>query len=130
MIIVPGHLARPKKNNELSLCEKAGVLKCISDGYSIRTLGAKYNISTVLVSIIEKHKLEIETSIMQNELLCKKILILRKTIAYNVNILMWRYFLELRIRNKPISGQLLKEKAKFFTEALGIVINLPSAKSQ
>ena len=80
----------------------------------------KYQISVGQVAAINKLKDLIDNACLSNEPLSKKRLILKNTKCHDVNELMYEWFKQCRTRNIPISGPIIKERAKKYADALGI----------
>ena len=65
----------------------------------------------------KKSKRKIDEAIEDNEQPDRKRLMVRKTANYDINVLMWKWFQEVRKRNIPLSGPVIKAKAlKYATD--------------
>ena len=113
-------LSFPKKYNELTLDKKVEVIDKIENGASYRTLAKEYKISTGQIVNIMKRKLDIIDSFNSSDPLDKKRILTKKTANAKLNDLIHKYFIEVRSRNLPINGPIIKEKAKLFATELGV----------
>ena len=109
------------KTNELTLQQKNEVLLRIEKKIPYRAIAAEFKCSTGVISTIKKNKRLIEDSLLANEPPTKKRLLEKKTANHDINILMYKWFLEVRSRNIPLSGPTIRQKALKYADALGIV---------
>ncbi|KAJ8950885.1 hypothetical protein NQ318_011185 [Aromia moschata] len=108
----------PKKN-VLTLKEKLEVVKVLeNEKLSVRDLAKKFNIGKTQAAQIAKHKEEIRTKCQSGINLDQKKGFL-KTEGLNIDSLCYEWFSTARSQNVPVSGPLVKAKAKEVAENLG-----------
>ena len=93
----------PNTRKELTL-EKKEVLNRITKGASYRKIQEQFGCSFGQISTIKKSKRKIDEAIKDNEQPDRTRLMVRKTANYDINVLMWKWFQEVRKRNIPLSG--------------------------
>ena len=115
----PKNPNRKKTNNELTNEKKRELLEKQQAGASYRNLAADFGISLGTVSNIVKRRKSLENTGDLNEPANKK-RNLRKTPNVDINNLIWIFFLQLRSKSIPVTGPLLRTKAKRIADSLGI----------
>jgi hypothetical protein len=113
-------LKTQKSRNELTLDDKKDVLNRLSAGESYRKIQLDYKCSIGQISNIKNSKRKIEEAIEDNENPNKKRLTVRKTDNYDINVLVWRWFQEVRKHNIFVSGPVIRAKALEYATDLGI----------
>lgn len=107
-------LAVKRKHKTLSLVDKNEILNRLERGETIVSLSKTYGVGRATIHDIRKNSEKIKTFCGKNENLKS----LRKTMKTGefpqVEDSLYLWFLQERKRHTPISGEILKEKARFF----------------
>lgn len=107
-----------KKVNYLTLEKKAQLLSDVSRGSGVTFLAKKYGIAKSTVCAIKKKKNQITSTVALTFSGPGKRKSLRPSEYPLMEKALYKWFLRQRERNAPISGLILKEKAKYFHENL------------
>jgi hypothetical protein len=99
------------KQVELTLKQKKEVLEKVEKGVPYRQIQQEFKCSLGSITKIKNNKRVIEEAIEENQPSCKRRLYLRRTANYDINVLMWKWFNEVRSRNIPVSGVIIRQKA-------------------
>jgi hypothetical protein len=108
------------KQVELTLKQKKDVLEKVEKGVPYRQIQQEFKCSLGSITKIKNNKRVIEEAIEENQPSCKRRLNLRRTANYDINVLMWKWFNEVRSRNIPVSGVIIRQKALKYADSLGI----------
>lgn len=104
-----------KNGNELKLQEKYEVQKLKSKVIQ-RKIAYEIGISLGQVNAISKKEKEITAVFEANEPSSKGRISEKKTLNENINNHVWNFFLQMRKKNLPVTGPLLKQVALDFAE--------------
>lgn len=105
------------KRKAISLSEKLSIIEKVKRGEKKKDVAEKFSVSFSTLSTILKNEVKIlkfaEASSNRSQ---KK---LRKTKYGDVDKAMLKWVQINRKRNLPLSGSIIKQKAKYFSESLG-----------
>lgn len=102
-----------KFKKPLSLEEKQSILSDVDDGKKKSEIAAKYGIPRSTLSTILKNRYKIEAACVSNKFEPNR---KRMRLAKNeeVEIALMKGIIEIRGKNRPLTGDILQEKALFF----------------
>lgn len=109
-----------KFKKPLSLEEKQSILSDVDDGIKKKSeIAAKYGIPRSTLSTILKNRYKIEAACVSNKFEPNR---KRMRLAKNeeVEIALMKWISEIRSKNRPLTGDILQEKALFFADAFGV----------
>lgn len=105
------------KRKVLTLSDKSDIIKSLENGVSVTTLSKKYDIAKSTVCAIKKNKINIlkVTSKCAGRLKRKT---LKQGEMPRMEKRLYRWFCKQRLKNLPVTSELLKAKAKLLQEAI------------
>lgn len=103
-----------RKHVTLTLKDKCDILKRLEKGDKILHLSKEFNVGRATIHDIKKNKAKIEDFFKNNETPSSVRKTLRTGEFPQVEDALYAWFIQERNRHSPISGEILKEKAKFF----------------
>ena len=113
---------KARVQNELDLDKKIEVLRKLDSGapYTYSKLSEEYRVSKSTISRINAQRKELQAAWEANKASTVKRTTIKHNLNFDINTLMIFFFAAARARNIPVSGPLLRQKAKIFADALGI----------
>jgi hypothetical protein len=109
-----------RKSEQLTLGDKVEILKMIEGGSAYRLISEKFGVCKGTISDIKKKKDHLLSAISEHSNLEVKRLKPMHGDHAELDKRVWEWFLQARGRRIPVSGPLLKTKAKIAADALGI----------
>lgn len=103
-----------RKHVTLTLEKKCEILKRLEKGEKIAHLSKEFNIGRATIHDIKQNKNKIEDFFKTTESSSSERKTLRKGEFPQVEDALYAWFVQERNRHSPISGEILKEKARFF----------------
>lgn len=101
-----------KKLNVLTLQQKADILERIKKGASVTTLAKQYNVAKSSICNFKKNENVILKRVLNTYSGPGKRKTLKKSEFPKMEKCLYRWFVRMRNKNWPVSGMMLKEKAK------------------
>jgi hypothetical protein len=109
-----------KAQNELDTTGKLQVLSRIKEKVPYSKISGEFNISIGTITNIKKRANEIEDAVEDHLPTSAKRTCIKKNKNYHINVLMVDFLYAARLKNIPVSGPMLQQKAKQIADALGI----------
>ncbi|XP_054729326.1 jerky protein homolog-like [Anastrepha obliqua] len=104
--------AAKKQHTFLTIDQKKEVLKKLSEGQPIRQLAAPYNVGKSTISDIKSSGLKIDSYIARTECGLGKRKTMRPAEFEKMEDHLYKWFVNARRNNAPISSEIIQEKAK------------------
>lgn len=111
-------MANKRKHVTLSLEDKCSILDRIEKGESAAQLAREFNVGKSTISDIKRNSKKIKDFVASTEQGPSNRQTLKISHFPLIDQAVYAWFLQQRSRNMPISGELLREKAKFFQEKI------------
>lgn len=110
------------KSKCLTLCEKAKIIEDVEKGVNVTLLAKKYGIAKSTVCAIKNKKRDILESVsrtVKSNKFTRKCT-LKKAELPEMEKVLYRWFINLREKNIPVSGDMIKQKALSISASLNI----------
>jgi hypothetical protein len=111
-------MAEKRKHRTLTLLQKYNILQKLEDGQTVTALSKEYGVGKATISDIKKKKEKIKQFIASSEAETSKRKTIKQAFYPAVDSAVYTWFLQERCRNTPISGEILREKARYFYQKI------------